>query len=157
TEAIAAEDSGNHDRQAQQARKLGPVGGDESEERGSDEKTADDGHNHRYVYPGSERRKGASDAGADRRRYDAIGLPSRQISLKPLPIGPVEHRHAPTKIAWCRQGQAADTRETPRGHRLVTEPFGTMGSIIDREMRRFRRVGPRSMVPASTPARRIAV
>ena len=91
-EAIGANDAGDQNCQAQQPCKFRPVGSDESEERGRDQKAADDGHNHRDVDIGSERRKRAADGSENPRRDQAIGFPSRKISFKTLPIGSVEHR-----------------------------------------------------------------
>jgi hypothetical protein len=68
-----------------------PVCRNKGEERGRDQKTADDRHHHGDVDPGRKWRKHAADAADDRGRNHAIGLPPRKISLKALTIGPLKH------------------------------------------------------------------
>ena len=90
-ETMGGKDAGKQDRQAQQAGDLYPMRRDERQERRGDQEAADDGHHHRDVDAGSERRKCDADGGDSRRRDHAIGFPSRKISFEALPIGPVKH------------------------------------------------------------------
>ena len=95
------------------------MGSDESEERGRDQKAADDGHDHRDVDFGSEWRKRVADGGDDRRRDDAIGFPSRKISFKTLSIGSVEHRRGSQGgVVEASQSVRHDARHGGPRHKL---------------------------------------
>jgi hypothetical protein len=80
------------DREAERARDLGPIGGNEGKKCGGDQQAAENAHHDRDIDARSQWRERVADRAANLGADDAVRLPAGEIAIKSLSISAFEHR-----------------------------------------------------------------